>query len=348
MSKFGFKTFNEMIGQSQYLDTNKAIDHWKTEGLDFTKLFFKPEPWKGDLLYQSQDQDHDIYDILDRNLIKESKTSIEESKPVQINSMIKNTDRSVGTMLSGEVAKKFGHKGLPDETINIKLKGTAGQSFGAFLAKGISLELQGEGNDYVGKGISGGRIAIYPPGNSNIKPEENIIVGNTVLYGGISGECYFNGIGGERFAVRNSGATAVVEGSGDHCCEYMTGGIVVVLGKVGRNFGAGMSGGIAYVLDEEDNFKKLYNSEMIELQTILNSDESVISDNLLKHDKERLRNLIENHFRYTNSPKAKNILDNFDNYLPKFIKIMPTEYKKVLIKMYEKKDQSEKSQRGGQ
>ena len=347
MSKFGFKTFNEMIGQSQYLDTNKAIDHWKTEGLDFTKLFFKPEPWKGDLLYQSQDQDHDIYDILDRNLIKESKTSIEESKPVQINSMIKNTDRSVGTMLSGEVAKKFGHKGLPDETINIKLKGTAGQSFGAFLAKGISLELQGEGNDYVGKGISGGRIAIYPPGNSNIKPEENIIVGNTVLYGGITGECYFNGIAGERFAVRNSGATAVVEGSGDHCCEYMTGGIVVVLGKVGRNFGAGMSGGIAYVLDEEDNFKKLYNAEMIELEKILNDDESVISDNLLKHDKERLRNLIENHFRYTNNPKSKNILDNFDNYLQKFIKIMPTEYKKVLIKMYEKKDQSEKSQRGG-
>ena len=348
MSKFGFKTFNEMIGQSQYLDTNKAIDHWKTEGLDFTKLFFKPEPWKGDLLYQSQDQDHDIYDILDRNLIKESKISIEESKPVQINSMIKNTDRSVGTMLSGEVAKKFGHKGLPDETINIKLKGTAGQSFGAFLAKGISLELQGEGNDYVGKGISGGRIAIYPPGNSNIKPEENIIVGNTVLYGGITGECYFNGIAGERFAVRNSGATAVVEGSGVHCCVYMSGGIVGLLCIVGRNFGAGMSGGIAYVLDEEDNFKKLYNAEMIELEKILNDDESVISDNLLKHDKERLRNLIENHFRYTNSPKAKNILDNFDNYLPKFIKIMPTEYKKVLIKMYEKKDQSEKSQRGGQ
>ena len=272
----------------------------------------------------------------------------DSSKPVQINSMIKNTDRSVGAMLSGEVAKKFGHKGLPDETINVKLNGTAGQSFGAFLAKGISLELQGEGNDYVGKGISGGRIAIYPPSNSNIKPEENIIVGNTVLYGGITGECYFNGIAGERFAVRNSGATAVVEGSGDHCCEYMTGGIVVVLGKVGRNFGAGMSGGIAYVLDEENNFKKLYNAEMIELEKILNNDESVVSDNLLKHDKERLRNLIENHFRYTNSPKAKNILDNFDNYLPKFIKIMPTEYKKVLIKMYEKKDQSEKSQRGSQ
>ena len=348
MSKLGFKTFNEMIGQSQYLDTNKAIDHWKTEGLDFTKLFFKPEPWKGDLLYQSQDQDHDIFNILDRKFIEKSKPAIENASPVQISSDINNTDRSVGAMLSGIVAKKFGHKGLPDESINIKLKGTAGQSFGAFLAKGISLELQGEGNDYVGKGISGGRIAIYPPTNSNIIPEENIIVGNTVLYGGITGECYFNGIAGERFAVRNSGATAVVEGSGDHCCEYMTGGIVVVLGKVGRNFGAGMSGGIAYVLDEEDKFKRLYNSEMIELEEITNTDESILSDNLLKHDKERLKSLIENHFRYTNSPKAKNILDNFNNYLPKFIKVMPTEYKKVLIKMYSKKDQSENSQRGSQ
>jgi glutamate synthase (NADPH/NADH) large chain len=348
MSKLGFKTFNEMIGQSQYLDTNKAIDHWKTEGLDFTKLFFKPEPWKGDLLYQSEDQDHDIFNILDRKLIEKSKPAIENASPVQISSDINNTDRSVGAMLSGIVAKKFGHKGLPDESINIKLKGTAGQSFGAFLAKGISLELQGEGNDYVGKGISGGRIAIYPPTNSNIIPEENIIVGNTVLYGGITGECYFNGIAGERFAVRNSGATAVVEGSGDHCCEYMTGGIVVVLGKVGRNFGAGMSGGIAYVLDEEDKFKRLYNSEMIELEEITNTDESILSDNLLKHDKERLKSLIENHFRYTNSPKAKNILDNFNNYLPKFIKVMPTEYKKVLIKMYSKKNQSENSQRGSQ
>ena len=348
MSKLGFKTFNEMIGQSQYLDTNKAIDHWKTEGLDFTKLFFKPEPWKGDLLYQSEDQDHDIFNILDRKFIEKSKPAIENASPVQISSDINNTDRSVGAMLSGIVAKKFGHKGLPDESINIKLKGTAGQSFGAFLAKGISLELQGEGNDYVGKGISGGRIAIYPPTNSNIIPEENIIVGNTVLYGGITGECYFNGIAGERFAVRNSGATAVVEGSGDHCCEYMTGGIVVVLGKVGRNFGAGMSGGIAYVLDEEDKFKRLYNSEMIELEEITNTDESILSDNLLKHDKERLKSLIENHFRYTNSPKAKNILDNFNNYLPKFIKVMPTEYKKVLIKMYSKKNQSENSQRGSQ
>ena len=346
MSKLGFKTFNEMIGQSQYLDTNKAIEHWKTEGLDFTRLFFKPEPWKGDLLYQSQKQDHDIYDILDRKFIEKAKPALNNGQPVQIKSKINNTDRSVGAMLSGEVAKKYGHKGLNDETINIKLEGTAGQSFGAFLAKGVSLELQGEGNDYVGKGISGGRIAIYPPSNSNIVPDKNIIVGNTVLYGGIAGECYFNGIAGERFAVRNSGATAVVEGSGDHCCEYMTGGIVVVLGQVGRNFGAGMSGGIAYILDEEDNFKKLYNSEMIELEEIENNSERTLSDNLLTHDKERLRNLVQNHFRYTNSPKAKTVLDNFDSYLPKFIKVMPTEYKKVLIKMYEKNDRLKEVERG--
>jgi glutamate synthase (NADPH/NADH) large chain len=346
MSQLGFKSFNEMIGQSQYLNTNKAIDHWKAEGLDFSKLFFKPDPWKGDLLYKNKEQEHDIYNVLDRKLIEEAKLSLESSKPVKIKSKIKNTNRSTGAMLSGEVAKKYGHKGLPDETINIKLTGTAGQSFGAFLAKGISLDLQGEGNDYVGKGLSGGRIAIYPPQNSKITPEENIIVGNTVLYGGIAGECYFNGIAGERFAVRNSGATAIVEGTGDHCCEYMTGGIVVVLGEVGRNFGAGMSGGIAYVLDEKDNFNKLYNSEMIELEKIENNEDVILSDNLLRHDKERLKTLIQNHYRYTNSPKAKNILDNFNNYLPKFIKIMPTEYKKVLTKMFAKDETSENYQRG--
>tara|TARA_B100000212_G_scaffold279571_1_gene219358 strand:- start:609 stop:1358 length:750 start_codon:yes stop_codon:yes gene_type:complete len=249
-------------------------------------------------------------------------------------------------MLSGAIAKIHGHKGLADDTINIKLKGTAGQSFGVFLAKGVSLNLEGEGNDYVGKGISGGRIAIYPPSNSKIIPEENIIVGNTVLYGGITGECYFNGIAGERFAVRNSGATAVVEGSGDHCCEYMTGGIVVVLGKVGRNFGAGMSGGIAYVLDEDDKFKSLYNPEMIELEEINISDNEAYTENLLINDKERLKSLIKNHHRYTGSPKAKRILDNFENYLPKFIKIMPTEYKRVLIQMYSNLDKSKSSVKG--
>ena len=346
MSKMGFKTFNEMIGQAQFLDTDEAVKHWKTKGMDFEKLFHKPDPWKGDTLYRSQKQDHDIHKILDRKLIKESEKAINKFQPVQIKSEIKNTDRSVGAMLSGAIAKIHGHKGLADDTINIKLQGTAGQSFGVFLAKGISLNLEGEGNDYVGKGISGGRIAIYPPSNSKIVPEENIIVGNTVLYGGITGECYFNGIAGERFAVRNSGATAVVEGSGDHCCEYMTGGIVVVLGKVGRNFGAGMSGGIAYVLDEDDKFKSLYNPEMIELETISNTEGGKLTDNYLLHDKERLEHLIKNHYRYTNSPKAKRILDNFESYLPKFIKVMPTEYKRVLIEMHSNLDKSKSTAKG--
>ena len=346
MSKMGFKTFNEMIGQAQFLDTDEAVKHWKTKGMDFEKLFHKPDPWKGDTLYRSQKQDHDIHKILDRKLIKESEKAINKFQPVQIKSEIKNTDRSVGAMLSGAIAKIHGHKGLADDTINIKLQGTAGQSFGVFLAKGISLNLEGEGNDYVGKGISGGRIAIYPPSNSKIVPEENIIVGNTVLYGGITGECYFNGIAGERFAVRNSGATAVVEGSGDHCCEYMTGGIVVVLGKVGRNFGAGMSGGIAYVLDEDDKFKSLYNPEMIELETIRNTKDGKLTDNYLLNDKERLEHLIKNHYRYTNSPKAKRILDNFESYLPKFIKVMPTEYKRVLIEMHSNLDNSKSIVKG--
>ena len=346
MSKMGFKTFNEMIGQAQFLDTDEAVKHWKTKGMDFEKLFHKPEPWKGDTLYRSQKQDHDIHEILDRKLVRESEKAINKFQPVQIKSEIKNTDRSVGAMLSGAIAKIHGHKGLADDTINIKLQGTAGQSFGVFLAKGISLNLEGEANDYVGKGISGGRIAIYPPSNSKIVPEENIIVGNTVLYGGITGECYFNGIAGERFAVRNSGATAVVEGSGDHCCEYMTGGIVVVLGKVGRNFGAGMSGGIAYVLDEDDKFKSLYNPEMIELETIRNTEDSKLTDNYLLHDKERLEHLIKNHYRYTNSPKAKRILDNFESYLPKFIKVMPTEYKRVLIEMHSNLDKSKSTAKG--
>ena len=334
------------MDKHNFLDTDEAVKHCKTKGMDFERLFHKPKPCKGDTLYRSQKQDHDIHEILDRKLIKESEKAINKFQPVQIKSEIKNTDRSVGAMLSGAIAKIHGHKGLADDTINIKLQGTAGQSFGVFLAKGISLNLEGEGNDYVGKGISGGRIAIYPPSNSKIVPEENIIVGNTVLYGGITGECYFNGIAGERFAVRNSGATAVVEGSGDHCCEYMTGGIVVVLGKVGRNFGAGMSGGIAYVLDEDDKFKSLYNPEMIELETIRNTEDGKLTDNYLLHDKERLEHLIKNHYRYTNSPKAKRILDNFESYLPKFIKVMPTEYKRVLIEMHSNLDKSKSTAKG--
>src|SRR5262249_48825749 len=229
----------------------QVIEHWKAKGLDFSKLFFKPDAPKGVSIHNSEKQDHKIKTILDRDLIAQSQTALERGSKVRIITTIKNTDRTAGAMLSGEVAKRYGHEGLPDDTIHVSLTGTAGQSFGAWLARGVTFELVGDGNDYVGKGLSGGRIIIKPAPDGGFVPENSIIVGNTVLYGAVEGECYFRGVAGERFAVRNSGAIAVIEGAGDHCCEYMTGGIVVVLGKTGRNFAAGMSGGIAYVLDED-------------------------------------------------------------------------------------------------
>ncbi|OOY41595.1 hypothetical protein BOV91_10650, partial [Solemya velum gill symbiont] len=256
-----------------------------------------------------------------------------------------------GTMLSGRVAEKYGHAGLPDDTIHINAKGTAGQSFGAWVAKGVTVELSGEGNDYVGKGLSGGRLIIYPPQESKIgKAEENIIVGNTVLYGAIGGECYFRGVGGERFAVRNSGATAVIEGVGDHGCEYMTGGIVVCLGETGRNFAAGMSGGIAYVFDAKGDFENRCNMAQVELEPILAEDEALessehmggdletkgrvdVSHDMTRFDEIRLRQLIENHFEYTNSEVAHRILSHWEEMLPKFVKVMPVEYRRALMEM---------------
>jgi glutamate synthase (NADPH/NADH) large chain len=253
-------------------------------------------------------------------------------------------------MLSGEIAKRYGHRGLPDETIHVNLVGTAGQSFGAWLAKGITLELEGEGNDYVGKGLSGGRIIVRPPADTGIVPEDSIIVGNTVLYGAISGECYFRGIAGERFAVRNSGATAIVEGAGDHCCEYMTGGLVVVLGRTGRNFAAGMSGGIAYVLDEDGTFPTRCNLSMVELEPIPEEEEvnareyhhaadlattgrvEVLSD-MTRYDAARLHLLISRHVRFAGSHRGAHILGHWDEYLPKFRKVMPIEYRRALAEM---------------
>jgi glutamate synthase (NADPH/NADH) large chain len=266
---------------------------------------------------------------------------------VIIEASIRNTDRTTGAMLSGEVARRYGHAGLAEDTISISLRGTAGQSFGAFLAHGVSLDLVGEANDYVGKGLSGGRIVVRPPAESGIVPEESIIVGNTVLYGAIGGECYFRGVAGERFAVRNSGAIAVVEGTGDHGCEYMTGGIVVVIGPTGRNFAAGMSGGIAYVLDEDGDFERRCNLSMVDLEPVADEDENlersahqggdleshglvdVLSD-MSRHDAARLNQLIENHARYTDSRRAREILENWDTYLPRFVKIMPVEYRRAL------------------
>ncbi|MDQ0996776.1 glutamate synthase domain-containing protein 3 [Phyllobacterium ifriqiyense] len=263
---------------------------------------------------------------------------------------IKNVDRSVGAMLSGEVAKRYRHKGLKEDTISVRFTGTAGQSFAAFLARGISFELIGDGNDYVGKGLCGGRIVIRPPENTKIVPEDSIIVGNTVLYGAIEGEAYFRGVAGERFAVRNSGAIAVVEGTGDHGCEYMTGGVVVVIGQTGRNFAAGMSGGVAYVLDEAGDFAQRCNMAMVELEPVPEEDDILeklhhhggdlahkgrvdVSANMTRHDEERLVQLISNHMHYTGSGRAKEILDNWESFRPKFVKVMPVEYRRALEDM---------------
>ena len=268
MAGLGFRTVDEMIGQTDVLDTDRAIDHWKANGLDFSKLFHKPEEAKQFAMYRSMDQNHPIHEILDRKFIADAAPALEAKTPVKLDYAIGNTDRSAGTMLSGEVARRYGHKGLPEDTIHITLNGVAGQSFGAWVAKGVTLDLIGEGNDYVGKGLSGGKLIVRPDPTSGIVPEESMIVGNTVLYGAITGESYFRGIAGERFAVRNSGAVAVVEGTGDHGCEYMTGGIVVVLGETGRNFAAGMSGGIAYVLDASGGFKARCNLSMVDLEPV--------------------------------------------------------------------------------
>jgi glutamate synthase (NADPH/NADH) large chain len=346
MAQLGFRTFDDMIGQMQMLDQQRVIAHWKANGLDFSRLFFKPEAPEGVKIHKCEPQDHKINNILDRRLIAEAAQALERRVPASIVTAIKNTDRAAGAMLSGEIARRYGHAGLPDGTIHVKLNGTAGQSFGAWLVHGVTLELEGEANDYVGKGLSGGRIVIRPPARSGIVPEESIIVGNTVLYGAISGECYFRGIAGERFAVRNSGAVAVVEGAGDHCCEYMTGGVVVVLGRTGRNFAAGMSGGIAYVLDEDGGFSTLCNKAMVELEPVREEDGiearayqsggfngpgaiDVMSD-LSRHDAARLHYLIARHARFAGSRRAAEIIADWPAYLPKFRKVMPVEYRRAL------------------
>jgi glutamate synthase (NADPH) large chain len=350
MAALGYRTFNEMVGQSQCLDTERAIGHWKARGLDFEKLFHKPDVPDSVAIYNSERQDHGLAKVLDIKLIELAKPALEDKRPVKQELGIGNRDRATGAMLSGEVAKRYGHTGLPEDTLWLSFKGTAGQSFGAWLAHGVTLDLIGEANDYVGKGLSGGKLIVRPDPTSGITPEESIIVGNTVLYGAISGECYFRGVAGERFAVRNSGAVAVVEGTGDHGCEYMTGGIVVVIGPTGRNFAAGMSGGIAYVLDEDGSFERRCNLSMIDLEPV-EAEEQVmrqlsnqggdleshglvdIMGDMTKQDAERLHQLIARHAHYTNSAKAKAILDNWVNYQGKFKKVMPVEYRRALEEM---------------
>ena len=350
MAQLGIRTFDELVGRVDLLDTKKGIDHWKAKGLDFKKIFAQPLHQLNPDKRQVTTQDHNLEKALDQDLIVKSSVALERGERVSFIHPVKNVNRTVGAMLSGRVARKYGHAGLPDDTIHIQLNGTAGQSFGAFLAKGITFDLVGDGNDYVGKGLSGGRVIVRTPHEFKGNSIENIIVGNTVLYGAIAGEAYFNGVAGERFAVRNSGVLTVVEGTGDHGAEYMTGGTVVVLGNTGRNFAAGMSGGIAYVFDEDGLFAKRCNTTMATLEPVLRSAAQIATipqaqwhapldvkdggDRLT--DEEILKDLIEKHFRYTGSEQAKAILKDWDATLGQFIKVFPTEYKRALGELWEK------------
>jgi glutamate synthase (NADPH/NADH) large chain len=341
MAQLGIRTFDELIGRVDLLDKSKAITHWKAKGLNFSKIFYQPEIPPSVARYHVEEQDHCLEKALDHQLIAQANAAIEKGEKVSFTLPIRNVNRTVGTMLSGVVAKKYGHEGLPDDTIHIQLLGTAGQSAGAFLAYGITLNLVGEGNDYVGKGLSGGRIIVRPNTEFRGSADHNIIIGNTVLYGAIAGEAFFNGVAGERFAVRNSGAITVIEGIGDHGCEYMTGGTVVVLGKTGRNFAAGMSGGIAYVYDLGGDFAQKCNMSLVTLEPVLTSAEQEANlDRSIWHSQLRgdqsetdetiLKRLIERHFKYTGSALARNLLDDWSNGRKKFIKVFPNEYKRAL------------------
>ena len=335
MAEMGVRTFNELIGRADLLDTRKGLEHWKTKGLDFSRIFYMPNMPVEVARHHCELQDHGLAGALDNRLIELAKPALEKKTPVVISESIRNVNRTVGTMLSGAVAQRYGHAGLPTDTIHIDLAGTAGQSFAAFLAHGVTVSLTGQANDYVGKGQSGGRIIVKPNAEFKGDPLENIIVGNTVMYGATAGESYFRGVAGERFCVRNSGASAVVEGTGDHGCEYMTGGTVVVLGATGRNFAAGMSGGVAYVLDEDGLFAKRCNLAMVELEAL--ADVSSATSHLGIADTALLRSLIENHAKCTGSERAKTILANWSMWLPKFIKVMPTEYRRALGELAVKK-----------
>ena len=320
MADLGFRTINEMVGRVDALEMQEAIDHWKADGIDLSSILTpaeKPHPDTG--TYCTESQDHGLEEVLDMKLLELAKPALEGSEQVNIELPIINTDRTVGTILSNEIAKAHGGDLLPEDTVKIKFTGSAGQSLGAFLAKGISIELEGDANDYVGKGLSGGKLAIYPPRSSEFIPEENIIAGNVCLYGATAGKAFFRGHAAERFCVRNSGAYAVIEGIGDHGCEYMTGGRTVILGSTGRNFAAGMSGGVAYIWDPENEFPPKCNMEMVELEKVTDQE-----------DIEELRSLIEEHGKLTGSTVANGILDDWKNSLNDFVKVMPTDYKRVL------------------
>ena len=302
------------------LDAKEAVDHWKARGLDFSAILYSPPVPSRVARRCVQSQDHGLDHALDHQLVEHSLDALLSLRNVEVNLPVRNVNRSVGTILSGEIARRYGSAGLPDDTIRIHLSGSAGQSLGAFLAKGVTLTLEGEANDYVGKGLSGGKVIVYPPRDSSVAAEENILIGNVALYGATSGEAFFNGVAGERFAVRNSGATAVVEGVGDHGCEYMTNGMVVVLGACGRNFAAGMSGGVAYVFDERGDFtEKRCNLDSVDLEPLLEA-----------QDVQIVRELVAWHSKLTGSRRAKWILDNWHDVNARFIKVFPHEFKRVM------------------
>ncbi len=318
MAELGFRTINDMVGKVQFLKMRDDVDHWKVKNIDLSGILYSMDNPSGMTLYNSELQDHGLDDILDWKLFEKAKDAIESKTPVFASFDIKNTHRTVGTLLSNEITKKYYSAGLPYNTINFKFTGSAGQSFGAFCTKGISFELEGEANDYVGKGLSGAQLVIYPSSKNTTTPQENIIIGNVALYGATSGELFVRGQAGERFAVRNSGGTAVVEGVGDHGCEYMTGGRALILGKTGRNFAAGMSGGIAWVYDPDNSFVANCNCEMVDL------------DPLSSQDEDEILGLLNKHVQLTQSQVAKYIMDDWEQQSVFFIKVFPKEYKKVL------------------
>jgi glutamate synthase (NADPH/NADH) large chain len=324
MARLGVRKLNELIGRTDLLDMRKGIEHWKAQGLDFSRIFYMPKMPADVALYNRERQSHGLEKALDQRLIELAQPALQRGEKVSIETPIRNINRTVGTMLSNEIALRYGHAGLPDDTIHVRFAGSAGQSFGAFLAKGVTLDLIGDTNDYCGKGLSGGRISVQPSPKFRGEPTENIITGNVVLYGAIAGEAYFRGVAGERFAVRNSGAHAVVEGVGDHGCEYMTGGLVVVLGSTGRNFAAGMSGGFAYVLDLDGDFAKRCNTAMVDLEAVTDADS-------------QLKPLIENHQKYTGSKRAAEVLAAWPQYRAKFVKVFPKEYRRALAELAQKK-----------
>lgn len=322
MAQLGFRTLSEMVGQTHKINANKAIKHYKAKGLDLSSILHRPDSYRKMTVNNTEKQDHNIDDVLDFTILKDSHRAMYRKEKMNLNYPIKNTNRTVGAIVSNEISKIYGHLGLPEDTLNMNFTGSAGQSFGAFGAYGLTFTLEGNTNDYLGKGLSGAKLIVKKPASADFLAENNIIVGNVCLFGAVNGQAYINGIAGERFAVRNSGATAVVEGVGDHCCEYMTGGQVIVLGKTGRNFAAGMSGGIAYVFDPEDNFKNgLCNTETIEFESISEDDAAELKSNIEKHQ------------LYTNSKKATDLLSDWENSLAHFVKVMPTEYKRALERL---------------